>query len=286
MFKKHQKTIAILEINGVISATSSKNVSLSDDFDLSAILDFLAKLRRKSQPLDGIFLRLNTPGGTAGASEEIARSLEKVKLERHVPVVASIADICCSGGYMIACVADTIYANTQSLTGSIGTILQIPNYEELANKIGVRTITIKSGKMKDIGNPMRQMEQEEVEYLTDLAETGHLRFSNFVLKHRPDLQDIVNMMDGRPVDAPTAKENNLIDEFGTYSDAYDALLKKIGLSDDGLRNLKELRMKKKRSFLKRIFGSLTYPILPAELLRLASVLQGNPMRNKTENQFF
>ena len=111
---KKKKTIAILEINGVISASSKKQLAISDEFDLMGMLEFLAKLHRDTQPLDGFLLRLNTPGGTAAASEELARSICKVREERHIPIVASMADVCCSGGYMIACVADKIYANTQT----------------------------------------------------------------------------------------------------------------------------------------------------------------------------
>jgi len=276
---KKKKTIAILEINGVISASSKKQLAISDEFDLMGMLEFLAKLHRDTQPLDGFLLRLNTPGGTAAASEELARSICKVREERHIPIVASMADVCCSGGYMIACVADKIYANTQTLTGSIGTILQLPNYEELANKIGVRVVTIKSGKMKDIGNPMRPMSVDEIDYLDDLAENAHLRFSNFVLKHRPNIQNPVEMMDGRPVDAMTAKENGLIDAFGTYYDAYDDLLKLVGLPTADYLAVKELRLKKKKGFIKRLIGSAMQPILPREVLQLLSSMQGNSVQS-------
>ena len=160
MFEK-KKTIAVIEIDGVISASSKKSAIASKGFSLGKTLEFLSDLEDGKQALDGIMLRVNTPGGTAGASEELARAIERVKQARKVPVVASIADVCCSGGYMIAVVADKIFANRQSLTGSIGTILQMPNYQELAEKIGIKTLTFKSGRMKDIGNPMRDMTDEE-----------------------------------------------------------------------------------------------------------------------------
>ena len=255
---KSKNTIAILEINGVISASMQKASVLPKDFDLMAMLDFLSKLEEEKQPLRGILLRLNTPGGTAGASEELARAIQRVKEKREVPVVASIADACCSGGYMVAVVADKIYANRQSLTGSIGTILSVLNYQELAGKIGIRSYTVKSGKMKDIGNPFREMTADEQTFLEDIARQGHKLFSDFVLAHRPGISQADVMMDGRPVDAVTALENGLIDAFGTYLDAYDELLKLSGISKRA--DAKELRMKQKRGILQRLLGTVSLPI--------------------------
>ena len=251
-----KKNIAVLEVNGIISASSSK-CSLSKGFSLMNTLEFLSKLEDEKQPLHGILLRLNTPGGTAVASEELARSIERIKKSREVPVVASIADVCCSGGYMVASVADKIFANRQSLTGSIGTILQVPNYQELAENIGVKMITIKSGKMKDIGNPMRPMEIDEREYLDDLAARGHQMFKDFVIRRRPGIVNGDEMMDGRPTDAPTAKANHLIDAFGTYLDAYDALLRLAQI--DKKEPVKVLRIKEKKGILQKVLGTVAMP---------------------------
>ena len=256
MFGK-KKTIAVIEIDGVISASSKKSAIASKGFDLGKTLGFLSGLEDEKKALDGILLRLNTPGGTAGASEELARAIERVKQARSVPVVASIADVCCSGGYMIAVVADKIFANRQSLTGSIGTILQVPNYQELAGKIGVKTLTFKSGKMKDIGNPMRDMTEDEQAFLTEIAQQGHKLFRDFVKAHRPAIQNEEEMMDGRPVDALTAKENGLIDAFGTYLDAYDALRDLAGIGKHA--PVKELRIKEDKGIVQRLLGTTAFP---------------------------
>ena len=256
MFGK-KKTIAVIEIDGVISASSKKSAIASKGFDLGKTLGFLSGLEDEKKALDGILLRLNTPGGTAGASEELARAIERVKQARSVPVVASIADVCCSGGYMIAVVADKIFANRQSLTGSIGMILQVPNYQELAEKIGVKTLTFKSGKMKDIGNPMRDMTEDEQAFLTEIAQQGHKLFRDFVKAHRPAIQNEEEMMDGRPVDALTAKENGLIDAFGTYLDAYDALRDLAGIGKHA--PVKELRIKEDKGIVQRLLGTTAFP---------------------------
>lgn len=102
--------------------------------------------------------------------------MDRVKKERKIPVVVTMADVCCSGGYMIACVADTLFAPRGTMTGSIGCIMQIPNFEGLSKKLGVTYVTIKAGKMKDIGNPSREMTEEEKNTSTGLPEK-HTTFS-------------------------------------------------------------------------------------------------------------
>ena len=259
MFHRKKNVFAIIEISGLISASAPKSALSSSGFHSMKLLSFLSDLEDEDERLDGILLRLNTPGGTAGASEELARAIDRVKQARRVPVVASIADICCSGGYMVAVVADKIFANRQSLTGSIGTILQIPNYQELAEKIGIKTLTFKSGKMKDIGNPMRDMTEDERAFLDDIARKGHELFMEFVKEHRPSLQNETDMMDGRPVDALLAKENHLIDAFGTYLDAYDALRELAHIKEGA--PVKELRVKEEKGILKRLVGTVATPSL-------------------------
>ena len=115
MFHRKKNVFAIIEISGVISASAPKSALSSSGFHLMKLLSFLSDLENEDERLDGILLRLNTPGGTAGASEELARAIDRVKQARRVPVVASIADICCSGGYMVAVVADKILAQSQNL---------------------------------------------------------------------------------------------------------------------------------------------------------------------------
>lgn len=261
LFGKKKKTVVLLYIEDVITATPPKRTFGREGFDLMEILDFLEDLYEDDGKVDGILLRLDTPGGTAGASEELARSIELVKKKKNVPVVASIGDICCSGGYMTACVADAIYANGQSLTGSIGTILQIPNYKGLAEKLGVTTVTIKSGKMKDLGNPVRDMTEEERAYLEQIAKSGHDLFKKFVSERCPEITNPEEMMDGRPVDALMALDNHLIDGIGTYYEAYRHLLERMGV--ESFDDVKEVYIKRKKGLLTRLFSNLS--LLPTSL---------------------
>ena len=246
-FRKKKKVMAVLEINEEIDAAPERYGSKGGTQE---ILDYLYDYLDEDERIDGLLLRMNTPGGTAGASEEIAQLVARIKEEREIPVVATIADLCCSGGYMIACVADAIYSNKGGMTGSIGCILQIPNVEGLSEKIGVTYVTIKSGRMKDIGNPMRAMTEEERAYLDAFAKETHDAFIAHVQKHRPHITHTDEMFDGRPVGAVRAKENGLIDAFG----GYEELLRRMGEEDD--KNVEVYEFKRKRSLMQRVMGSM------------------------------
>lgn len=250
-FQKKKKVLAIVPIQGEIYATPSG--SYNKKGGTQDILDFLYDYLDPDTPIDGLLLRMDTPGGTAGASEELAELVARIKRERHIPVVVTIADICCSGGYMIACVADKIFANKGSMTGSIGCIMQIPNFEGLSKKLGVTYVTIKSGRMKDIGNPMREMTDEERAYLDTFARETHEAFVAHVEKYRPQIKDQEHMFDGRPVGAVLARENGLIDEFGGYYDAYDELLQLMGEKNDHKVDVEAFERKK--SLLHRLLGN-------------------------------
>ena len=260
-----EKTMVILEINEEIKASTGK---YSDKSGTQEILDFLYSYFNKDKKIDGLLLRLNTPGGTAGASEEIAQMIGNLKEKRKIPIVATIADLCCSGGYMIACVADFIYANKGSLTGSIGTIMQIPNFRKASEKLGINYMTIKSGNMKDIGNPLREMTDEEFLYLKQIAEDTHDVFISHVKKYRPNIDE--KMFDGRPVGAISAKEYGLIDIWGGYYDAYETLLRCMGEKSDD--NVKIHKYEKKKGFAQKLFGSLF-------VLNLPSLFGNNPQES-------
>ena len=104
-----------------------------------------------------ILIRMDSPGGVAGASQEMYSELKKVQK----PVIVSVSNLCASGAYYVSCAADLIIANKTSEIGSIGVIMQVPNLEELYNKLGIKYTTIKQGKYKDIGSSDRELTEEE-----------------------------------------------------------------------------------------------------------------------------
>ena len=155
------------------------------------------------------------------ATQEIARELEKLK-EAGKPVVASMGDTAASGGYWVATVADKIYANTGTLTGSIGAIMTVPNLEEFYEKIGMEFNVFKSGPYKDIGSTNRDITQEEKAILQGFVNDIFSEFVDAVAEGR-DLprQEVEKLATGRVFTGQQALEAKLIDEIGNYYDAVE-----------------------------------------------------------------
>ena len=228
--------IYVLDIFGEISATPGSSLG-GKATDMQKVIDFLHKAEMEGpEEVSGIIIRLNTPGGTTGTSEEVAMMIGKVR-QAGIPVVASIADVCCSGGYWIASACDYIFANRTSMTGSIGVIMMLPNYKGLSEKVGVHYVTVKAGKMKDIGNPFRELSEEESEFLHQHAAETHKIFIDEVVKNRRLTPggEACMLFDGRPFSAEFAKENGMIDEIGTFYDALDYLLLRIGKNEEEVK---------------------------------------------------
>lgn len=233
-------------MNGEITSNSSK---FSGDDSVRKLKSNLLEIKQKNaDDYKGILLKINSPGGAAATSEELAKLV--FSLRETVPVVTSIADSACSGAYMIAAASNYIFANTLSWTGSIGVIMMLPNFQELSKKIGMAVKTIKAGKMKDLGNPYREMTPEEELYLETLVKSAHAEFINFIKLTRPNSKNLEELADGRVLDAKTALENNLIDRLGTEDDALTYLITEILHGDE--KDFSITDTAPKPSFLKRI----------------------------------
>ncbi len=166
-----------------------------------------------------VILRINTPGGSVAAVQEIYSEVLKIR-KKGKKVVASMGDVAASGGYYIACAADKIMANPGTLTGSIGVIMMIENVEMLFTKIGIETNVIKSGQYKDIGSFARKMTDEEKEILQRIIDNTYDQFVCAIAKGRDlDKNEILLLADGRIFTGEQAKANGLIDELGNKEDA-------------------------------------------------------------------
>ncbi|MBE8953957.1 MAG: S49 family peptidase, partial [Quinella sp. 1Q7] len=167
-----RKKILKLYLNGEITSNESK---IGTGTSVAKLKNTLLEVKQtNSDKYKGILLKINSPGGAAATSEELARLV--FSLRQDVPVVTSIGDSACSGGYMVAAASNYIFANTLSWTGSIGVIMFLPNYQELSKKLGMSVKTIKAGKMKDLGNPFREMSPDEENYLETLVKSAHAEF--------------------------------------------------------------------------------------------------------------
>jgi len=167
-----------------------------------------------------LVLRINSPGGAVGPSQEILREVEKIRQKKKV--VASLGTVAASGGYYIASGADLIMANKGTATGSIGVIMQFTNVEGLTKKLGLDFYNLKAGRYKDVGTPFRAMTKEEQAYLQSLIDNIYQQFLTDVARNRKlPLEKLKALAEGRVYTGEEAKAIGLVDEFGNLPDAID-----------------------------------------------------------------
>jgi len=206
--------IAIVEIKGVITQSSG-------------IIEEIRQYE-EDEGVKAIILRIDSPGGGVGPSQEIHREILKVKSKKKV--VTSMGSVAASGGYYIACASDLIVANPGTITGSIGVLMEFTNIEELFKKIGIKGVVLKSGEHKDIGSPFREMTPEEKKIIQGVIDNVHQQFIMAVAQGRNlDRAKVVEIADGRILTGEQAKELGLVDRMGNLQDAIDIVAKMVGI---------------------------------------------------------
>jgi len=176
------------------------------------------KTFREDKGIKAIVLRIDSPGGAVGASQEIYR--EVMKTRKFKKVVASMGNVAASGGYYIASAAHKIVANPGTITGSIGVVMQFTNAEELLKKIGLRGYVIKSAPHKDIGSPFREMTKQEKALLQEVIDNVHRQFVKAVAEGRGlPLREVEKIADGRIFSGEQALKLGLVDRLGSFEDA-------------------------------------------------------------------
>lgn len=226
--------IGIVEINGMI--LSSKQI-LKD-----------IKIFQENPAIKAIILRIESPGGGIGPSQEIFREVMKIKTDKKI--IASMGSVAASGGYYIASATDGIMANSGTITGSIGVIMEYANIMEIAKKIGISPVVIKSGEYKDMGSPLRELEESEKILFQELVDDLHLQFVTDVANSRNmDVQTIASLADGRVYTGRKAVTLKLIDRIGNLDDAVqwagelagiDGKLKPVYPKEDKITFIKKL----------------------------------------------
>ena len=162
--------VAIVKVEGVLTDTS-REIALLHKYAESPIAR-------------AIVLRVETPGGAVGCSQELNREIAKLRKRSSKPIVVSMGNVAASGGYYIACAANEIYANPGTVTGSIGVLFQTYDLQGISKKIGFGVNTIKSGKLKDTGSSFREMTPEEREVLQATIDDTYDQFLEAVLEGR------------------------------------------------------------------------------------------------------
>ncbi len=204
--------LALIPIQGeIVSGGGSGTVPYSE------IVDALDRAENDAS-IDGIFLDIDSPGGSVVASKQIVAKIRKSKK----PVIAWIGELGASGGYYIAASSNYVLADADSITGSIGVISTHPNVKELFEKIGITMTNIKTGDLKDNGSPYKDMTEEEKQLFQDLVNQAFDGFVKDVKSFRGEKLNPLkfdSILDGRIVSGRQALEIGLIDQIGTREEA-------------------------------------------------------------------
>jgi protease-4 len=182
--------------------------------------DTIADIRefREDEDIKAIVIRIDSPGGAVGPSQEIYREIRKTVGTKKV--IASMGAVAASGGYYVACAADGIVANPGTITGSIGVIMGYTNFRQLLDKIGMVPVVIKSGPYKDTGSPTREMRDDEREILQAISNGIHEQFVTAIAEGRKmDRAQVAAAADGRIFTGEDAQTRGLIDRLGNFEDA-------------------------------------------------------------------
>ncbi len=211
-FKEKKLHLTVLKIDGPIMGSEK----------------YLESIQRISEDesCKGILLRIDSPGGAVGSSQEIFTALKSLKTNGR-PIIVSQGNLAASGGYYISLAGDRIFTNPGTLTASIGVILQFPEVTKLMDKVGVGLHTIKSGALKDVGNFSRAPNPDEIQYLQSVIDNTYEQFLGDILSSRKlTRSDLLKVADGRVMTGKQAVACGLADTLGGYREA-EAYLWKI-----------------------------------------------------------
>lgn len=262
--------IAVIYVDGVIMGGRGQSNFLSESGGTDNLIKLLHQAR-DDKSVAAVVLRINSPGGSATASQEVGEELKKMRNKGKV-VVTSMGDMAASGGYWLAACTDKIYANPSTLTGSIGVYMPYANWEELYKKIGINQEKIKSGPHKDIMSPERQMTAEERAIIQAMVDDMYNQFVNIVAEGRHlDAAVVRQIADGRVYTGNQAKQLGLIDEFGNMYDAIDGAKEMVNLKD---AQIKEYG---KTSPIEMLFGA-------RESVDISQLLLERILPRQTKNQ--
>ncbi|MBI5414598.1 signal peptide peptidase SppA [Candidatus Peregrinibacteria bacterium] len=222
--------IAVIPLNGEIVDVPTDTYSSTYEIITDDVI-FLLNKALNDEDVSAILLRIDTPGGTALAADKIARMIQKV--EKSKPVFALLEGSATSGGYYIASVCTKIYAHPATFTGNIGVIISLPQIKNLSEKIGVNMKYLTTGKFKDMGNPFRDITEEEEGIFQELLQETYNDFVGIVAEGRKmKFEDVKKLADGRIYSGLQAKENGLVDDTVlSFAEALEKIQKETAISN-------------------------------------------------------
>ncbi len=185
----------------------------------------------KKDTVKAVVLRIDSPGGVVGPSQEIYEEVRRLAAKKKV--VVSMGSLAASGGYYIAAPATEIYANPGTITASIGVLIKFSNIEGLLNKVGIKSSTIKAGAFKDAGSPDRPLSAEDRAMFQAVIDSTHEQFIRAVAEgRRLPIEEVRRIADGRVLSGEQAKALRLVDKLGNLQDALAEAGRLAGLGDD------------------------------------------------------
>ena len=251
------KRVAIIKLEGIIIDIPNAPVA-------TKILESIQEVKDKN--IKAVVFRINSPGGTVGATQEIYYALKKLK-EEGITVVTSMADVAASGGIYIAMAGDKVVSLPGTVTGSIGVIIKNRIIKDLYKKVGVDQDLVKSGKFKDILSESKHFSDEERQILQGMIDDTYSQFIETVSKNRNiDIETVKTFADGRIFTGNQAKELGLIDELGTLEDAVNLAAKLAGIEQKPVI----FDLSPKKGLLQRITGNCLTELLDNFALGSAS----------------
>ena len=202
----NKDSIALVEVNGMII----------DSGEIIQQLEYV----KDNKNIKAVVLRIDSPGGVVGPTQEIHNEI--IKLKKIKPVIVSMGSVAASGGYYIAAPANIIFANPGTITGSIGVLMKLANFQTLFDKVGIKSTVLKSGEFKDTGSPFRPLTTQDQKILQGIIESMYGQFISAVADGRKiPLGKVREFADGRIFTGEQAKQIKLVDKLGNLQDAID-----------------------------------------------------------------
>jgi protease-4 len=257
--------ILLLDVSGVLAEEAPERGILgpAEDNPISRVREQLDRARRDRE-VRALLLRINSPGGTATASDLIHGEIMRFKQERKLPVIAQLMGVAASGGYYIAMAADEVVALPTTVTGSIGVRFVSVSLAGLLEKLGVEDQTLVAGRHKDAGSPLRRMTSEERAHLQRVIDDLHARFEGVVAAGRPKLtrEAVAKLADGSIYSAPQALALGLVDAIGGFDDSVARARNAAGLTQ-----ARVVRYHRPREYANNLYtrGAPAAPTLRLEL---------------------
>ncbi len=263
--------VLLVDVSGVLTDQPARRAfGLVEEESTVARVE--AELRKAAgdRHVRAVVLRIDSPGGGVTASDRLFAEVRRFRQERQVPVVAALGDVAASGGYYVACAADTIVAHPTTITGSIGVLMLNLNVEGLLGKVGIRNETYKAGEHKDILSPLRAATPEERRIVQAILDGLHARFVTVVRERRPSLDQarLADVTDGRILDAQQALAAGLVDRIGGVRDAIATAREAAGVERVRVVTYRRGRERRETVHARLAGGGVQVNVLPVDLAEL------------------